>query len=97
VDIGGAVLQICCGEGEGLRDVLGLKLGIIAEEVYAVWILRYGFDDATHGETHASDAGLAVQLGGVPCDSVERLHSVDFSNIRVFAWNLANFDIFKNA
>jgi hypothetical protein len=53
------------GVGQGLADVLGLEVGILAEDLVSRSPGGNEADDRSDGDPHAADARLSAHYGGV--------------------------------
>jgi len=62
------------GVGEGLGDVLGLKVGVLAENLVPRAASRDETDHGANGDTHAPNARFAAHYGGVTSDAGQLSH-----------------------
>lgn len=65
-----------CGEGERFADVLLFEVREIGEELGNRATCCESFDDHSHGDTHAADAGLAAHNFRIERDAAELLHTL---------------------
>ena len=79
-----AVLKIGGCERKRLLKIIGLKLGVVPEEVAPVRIDCHRFNDSTNCKPHAADTRLSVHLVRVPGYAIKALHILysDTFNVR---------------
>src|SRR5687768_5077995 len=78
------------GVGEGLRDVLSLQVGILAEDLVASASCGNEADDRANGDTHAADARLSTHYGGVTSDAGQLRHVIGPSEAQPIVGELAD-------
>lgn len=59
---------------EGLSNILGLKLWVLAQELLAIGIDRERLEDATHRKSQIANARLAIHPIRIHRDASERSH-----------------------